>query len=474
MQPQTRFQVFISSTYTDLIDERQAAMRAILELGHFPAGMEQFSAGNSDAWSLIERVIEESDFYLLIVGGRYGSTDVRGLSFTEREYNHAVSLGKPVIPLLHKDPASLPRKRTDANDIAWEKLTAFAQHIREKHTCSFWDSASELRACSMAGLLAATQRAAGGGWVRADTVSAVPLVTASEVHRTPRRRTVSVQDAMLKNVEAIDQLYTQDLPEGVMRTEGFSTGLRDLDLMIGGLRPSELVTVAARPSVGKTTLALSLLSVVAKLGLPTLIFSLKHSSEDVSKRLLTLHGGLNATRVFSGNLYDDEWPKLTHSIQVLNAMNLEIADSPLTSLSQLEETCREAKTRFGSLALVLIDSMHYLESQLGESISVGAALKRLAREIGAAFLVTCNVGAEAEIRPNRRPVLRDMSATTGLADESDIVIFLYDDSIYHYESPDRGTVELILAKNVLGPLGTVRVRQLGPYHGYEDFAVHMG
>lgn len=468
MQAERRFQVFISSTYTDLIDERQAAMRAILELGHFPAGMEQFSAGDSDAWSLIERVINESDFYMLIVGGRYGSTDIRGISFTEREYNYAVSLGKPVIPMLHKDPSLLPRKRTDANDIAWEKLTLFCHRIREQHTCSFWENASELRACSMAGLLAATQRASRGGWVRAN--SHAPGQPALTVEKSSRRRAMSVQEAMTRNVEAIDRLYGRDFPDGVPRTEGISTGLTHLDQMIGGLRPGEVIAFAARPSLGKTTLSLSVLSAVSKLEIPTLIFSLKHSTEEISKRLLTPHGGLNASRVFSGNLLDDEWPKLTQSIQVLNDVNVEIDDSPFTSVAQIEECCREAKGRFGAISLVLIDSPHYLDPRLAGSGSIGAALKRLARELSAVFLVTCNVNAEVERRPNKRPVLRDLPTEFGLAEEADVVIFLYDDRFYNYDSPDAGTVELIIAKNVLGPLGTVRVKQFGPYHNYGNYS----
>jgi hypothetical protein len=468
MARERRFQVFISSTYTDLIEERQAAMRAVLELGHFPAGMEQFSAGDADAWSLIKRVIEESDFYMLIIGGRYGSTDVNGVSFTEREYDYATSLGKSVIPLLHKEPSLLPRQRTEASDAAWEKLLAFVCKVKQRHTCSFWETAQELRACSMAGLLATAQRAQTGGWVKAEINSSRERPPGKPATEPAQERLVSLQEAMTRNVESIDRLYSQETDE---RTEGFSTGLLHLDRITGGLRPGEVVTLAARPSMGKTTLGLSLLSAVSIHGLPSLVVSPKHSAEDISKRLLTLHGGLNAIRVFSGNVSDDEWPKMVHSIQTLNDATVVIQDSPLISLSDIRETCLLAKNRFGKLGMVLIDAAHYIPTHTESGMYLGAELKRLAREMRAVVLITTNVTQELEQRPNKRPVLRDLPTSTGLAEESDVLVFLYDDRFYNYESLDAGTIELIIAKNALGPLGTIRVKQFGAYHSYGDMSV---
>lgn len=104
-----RFQIFISSTFTDLIEERQAILKAILELDHMPAGMELFPASDDSAWDLIKDVIDRSDYYIVVIGGRYGSVDKEGISYTEKEYEHDYSTGKPVIPLLHKNPDNLPR-----------------------------------------------------------------------------------------------------------------------------------------------------------------------------------------------------------------------------------------------------------------------------------------------------------------------------------------------------------------------------
>jgi hypothetical protein len=166
-----RFQVFISSTFTDLKDERQAVLKAILELNHMPAGMELFPATDDSAWQLIEDIIESSDYYILIVGGRYGSLDEKGIGFTEKEYDYALSLKKPVIPLLHENPDNLPRDKTENDSVTWERLKKFKAKVEKKHTCVYWKNADELKAKVIIGLTAAAKRHPAVGWVRADNIA---------------------------------------------------------------------------------------------------------------------------------------------------------------------------------------------------------------------------------------------------------------------------------------------------------------
>lgn len=165
-----RYQVFISSTFVDLVDERQAVLKAILELDQMPAGMELFPASDDAAWRLIRDVIDASDYYVVIVGGRYGSTDATGLSFTEREYDHAAGAGIPVIPLLHANPEGLPRDRTETTDEAWGRLETFRAKVEARHTCVYWTGAEDLKAKVIVGLTAAMKRHPAIGWVRADQV----------------------------------------------------------------------------------------------------------------------------------------------------------------------------------------------------------------------------------------------------------------------------------------------------------------
>jgi Domain of unknown function (DUF4062) len=165
-----RYQIFISSTFLDLQDERQSVLKAILEIDHMPAGMELFPATDDTAWQLIREVIDSSDYYILIVGGRYGSRDEAGLSYTEKEYDHAITAKKPVIPLLHENPEALPRDKTETDNDAWERLKRFRAKVERKHTCVYWRNADDLKAKVIVGLTAATKRHPAVGWVRADKV----------------------------------------------------------------------------------------------------------------------------------------------------------------------------------------------------------------------------------------------------------------------------------------------------------------
>lgn len=162
-----RYQVFISSTFIDLKDERQAILRAVLELGHMPAGMELFPASDDSAWKLIRDVIDASDYYALIVGGRYGSTNAQGLSFTEKEYNYAVSSKKRVVAFLHQNPDQLPRDRTETDRRAWARLGAFRRKVEKKHVCVYWLGAEDLKTKFIVSLSAEFKRHAALGWVRA-------------------------------------------------------------------------------------------------------------------------------------------------------------------------------------------------------------------------------------------------------------------------------------------------------------------
>jgi hypothetical protein len=132
-----RYQVFVSSTYTDLVVERQAVMSALLQFDALPAGMELFPAADDEAWTLIKRVIDESDYYLLMVGGRYGSVDEDGISYTVKEYEYAVAQGKPVMAFSHRKPDELPVKSSDVDVDVKAKLDAFRGKVEKaKHVNS--------------------------------------------------------------------------------------------------------------------------------------------------------------------------------------------------------------------------------------------------------------------------------------------------------------------------------------------------
>ena len=171
------YQIFISSTFVDLKEERQSVLKAILELNHMPAGMELFPASDESAWDLIKDVINASDYYVLIIGGRYGSTDETGLGYTEKEYDYAISINKPIIPLLHENPDNLPREKTETEEAIWDKLKSFRAKVEKKHTCVYWKSAEDLKAKVIVGLTSAVKKYRAIGWVRADKVPSEDTLT---------------------------------------------------------------------------------------------------------------------------------------------------------------------------------------------------------------------------------------------------------------------------------------------------------
>ncbi|MEV5751695.1 DUF4062 domain-containing protein [Actinoallomurus sp. NPDC052308] len=169
MSDSKRYQVFVSSTYLDLQEERQAVTSALLQLDAFPAGMELFPVADDDAWTLIERVIEDCDYYLLVIGGKYGSTDSdEEISYTEREYDFAVLKKKPVMAFLHADPDSIPAGKVDKDARAQAKLEAFRRKVMRSKHVKFWTSPSDLAGKVALSFAQFTKQYPAVGWVRAD------------------------------------------------------------------------------------------------------------------------------------------------------------------------------------------------------------------------------------------------------------------------------------------------------------------
>jgi len=147
-----RYKIFISTTFEDLKEERQAILNAVLELNHIPAGMELLPAADDEAWQLIKNVIDASDYFVLVIGGCYGSLDEIGIGYTEKEYDYAVETNKPVILLLHKTPDNMLGEKTGTDESIWKRLLAFRDKVEKRHTCVSWITADDLKAKVLAGI----------------------------------------------------------------------------------------------------------------------------------------------------------------------------------------------------------------------------------------------------------------------------------------------------------------------------------
>ncbi len=209
MTTDRRYQVFVSSTYEDLRLERQEAMQALLELECIPAGMELFPATDDDQWTLIKRVIDECDYYIVIVAGRYGSLGPTGISYTEQEYRYAVETGKPVIAFLHKDPITLPVTRYETSPEAQKKLKEFRELVQKK-VCKFWETPAEVGSAVSRSLVRLISTHPMPGWIRAD--KAADAVAATEMLRL--RKTIEDLESRLAEAEHRAPKGSNELAQG--------------------------------------------------------------------------------------------------------------------------------------------------------------------------------------------------------------------------------------------------------------------
>lgn len=206
---QKKYQVFVSSTYIDLVEERQEIMHALLELDCIPAGMELFPAANEDQWSLIKGVIDESDYYLLVIGGRYGSISPEGLSYTEMEYRYALETGKPILSFLHKSPDMIPVKKSEESTEGREKLESF-RDLAQKRMCKYWESPQELGSVVSRSLIMLQKKHPGVGWVRGDLVMSGDAST--EILKL--RRKIELLESQIEESKTVAPLGTEQLAKG--------------------------------------------------------------------------------------------------------------------------------------------------------------------------------------------------------------------------------------------------------------------
>ncbi len=209
MEMEKRFQVFVSSTYEDLKEERQEVMHALLELNCMPSGMELFPAANADQWSVIKSVIDDCDYYLVIIGGRYGSLGPEGQSYTEMEYRYAVESDKPCLAFIHVDPESLSVRKTEKTEAGKQKLEDFRAMVKQR-LCKTWDKPADLGSVVSRSLVRLMRNEPATGWVRADMVPDEGVT--KEIVRLHQR---------VEELEALLEKAASHAPEG---SEEFAQG----------------------------------------------------------------------------------------------------------------------------------------------------------------------------------------------------------------------------------------------------------
>jgi hypothetical protein len=437
-----RYQIFVSSTYIDLIDERLAVLQAVASLRHIAVGMEFFAAATVPPWDYIKDAIDDCDYYVLILGGRYGSLSTDGVSFTEKEYDYAVSKAKPIIALLHQRPDNLPRNRTDGNDSAWEKLQGFRSKVADSCTCSFWKTSDELRANALTGLISEFERTPARGWVRPAPQPTAQL-SHRELHVLPPIRDMS--EILRRTLSRFDDEEAPVMP----------TGIPHLDEVVGGLRAGTLFLSASRPSMGLTTFAVNVIASAARLSLPVLTFIPSDTPEKFTGRVLSCLAQVELGRDFS-ELTEHALHAVTNAVKTLDNAHVRIDDSRSHTFETFALRCKEEKTLCGVLPLVVIDSVDFFNF-FAENTNAGTALKSLALELDTCIMVTAHLGRALEARPSKRPVMADLGQAQTIGDKADVVLFLFRPEMYGLPPPREGNLEIIVAKNKLGPAATLRM-----------------
>ena len=275
---------------------------------------------------------------------------------------------------------------------------------------------------------------------------------------------VSIKDIVIKSLESIESAA-----KNKGSVTGIATGFYDLDYKTAGLQPSDLILVAARPSMGKTAFVLNIAEYVAvKSNITTAIFSLEMSKDQLVKRIISMNSKVDSQAIRSGELQDDDWVKLVESARSIGNSNLIIDDTPGISIGELRSKCRKFKLEH-NLGLVIIDYLQLMsggkkaESRQQEISEISRSLKALAREISAPVIALSQLSRAVEQRPDKRPMLSDLRESGAIEQDADVVMFIYRDDYYNHDSEDAGVSEIIIGKQRNGPTGTVKLAWLSQF-----------
>ncbi len=297
-----------------------------------------------------------------------------------------------------------------------------------------------------------------------------------------RRRTGSgfkaIRSLLAGAVDRIEELFQK---QG--HITGMSTGFADLDEKTSGLQRGDLVIVAGRPSMGKTTFAMNIAENVAMLkdsddkllGLPVAVFSMEMPGEQLAMRMMSSLGRIDQHRVRTGQLEQDEWPRVTSAINMLAETKLFIDDTPALTPTEVRARCRRLSREYGQLGLVVLDYLQLMqtsgnaENRVNEISEISRSLKALAKEMNVPVIALSQLNRNLEQRTNKRPMPSDLRESGAIEQDADIIIFIYRDEVYNPDSPDKGKAEIIIAKQRNGPIGMVPLTFLGQYTRFENF-----
>ena len=286
-----------------------------------------------------------------------------------------------------------------------------------------------------------------------------------------------VNPLLKKALDRIDELFNSggDIT-------GVTTGFQDLDGMTSGLQPSDLVIVAGRPSMGKTSFAMNLVeNAVLAQDKPILVFSMEMPADQLIIRMLSSIGRIDQTRIRNGKLEQEDWPKLTTAVNKLRDVKLHIDDTPALTPTEVRSRVRKVvRENNGELGMVMIDYLQLMqvagssEGRTAEISEISRSLKAIAKEFEVPMVALSQLNRSLEQRPNKRPVNSDLRESGAIEQDADVIMFIYRDEVYNEDSPDKGVAEIIIGKQRNGPIGTCRLAFIGQFTRFENLARGYG
>lgn len=287
-------------------------------------------------------------------------------------------------------------------------------------------------------------------------------------HTKSFRDLKSLMKATLENIEVLSKLNST--------ITGVSTGYTDLDEMTSGLQKGDLVIVAGRPSMGKTTFSMNIAEyAAAHKKLPVAVFSMEMPAEQLTLRLLSSMGRVDQHRLRTGQLTDDDWPRIATAVKIFADVPMFIDDSPALSPNEVRARSRRLVREHGQLGLIVLDYLQLMqgsgksENRTNEVSEISRSLKALAKELSTPIIVLSQLNRSLEQRPNKRPVMSDLRESGAIEQDADVIMFVYRDEVYHPDSAEKGSAEIIIAKQRNGPIGTCRLTFLGKYTRFENY-----
>ncbi|MGH8118571.1 MAG: replicative DNA helicase, partial [Rhodanobacteraceae bacterium] len=286
-----------------------------------------------------------------------------------------------------------------------------------------------------------------------------------------RKQVVPVRQSVREAVELLAQRYAN---RGQLA--GLTTGFKDLDDLTSGLQRQDLVIVAGRPSMGKTAFALNVAEAVAmRAKQPVLVFSMEMSASQLAFRLISSLGRINQKDLRSGELAEEEWPRVSQAASLLSESKIFIDDTPALSPGELRSRARRMAREHG-LGLVVIDYLQLMqvpgnkENRATEISEISRNLKAMAKELDVPVIALSQLNRALEQRNDKRPVMSDLRESGAIEQDADLILFIYRDEVYNKESNHKGVAEIIIGKQRNGPIDTVKLTFLGQYTKFENYA----